>query len=58
MICPYIQNFSYTEQKNILHEEEDFVETIAIGTIWKNASCLKENCAVWDKKEERCRYNG
>ena len=58
MICPYIQNFCYTQQKNILHEEEDFVEKISIGTIYNNATCLKEGCAVWDKKEERCRYNG
>lgn len=58
MICPYIQNFSYTVQRNNLNEEIDYTDIIAIGTVWNNAKCLKDGCAVWDKKEERCRYNG
>lgn len=58
MICPYIQNFSYTVQKNHLDAEIDYTDKIGIGTMWTNAKCLKAGCAVWDKKEERCRYNG
>ena len=58
MICPYIQNFSYTVQRNNLDEEIDYTDKIMIATVWDNAKCLKDGCAVWDKKEERCRYNG
>lgn len=59
MICPYIQNFSYTEQQNILNEENpEWVSKHAITQIWKNMKCLEDKCAVWDSDEKRCRYNG
>jgi hypothetical protein len=58
MICPYIQNFSYTVQKNHLNEEIDYTDKITIGTISSNIQCLEKECAVWDRKERRCRYNG
>lgn len=58
MICPYIQNVSYTVQRNNLNEEIDYTDKITTGTVWVNANCLEEGCAVWDKKKRRCRYNG
>lgn len=59
MICPYIQNFAYTEQQNILNPENlDYVGKHTIVEIWKNAKCLEKECAVWDRRKKRCRYNG
>lgn len=58
MICPYIQNFSYTVQENHLDEEIDYTDRITTATIWRNAKCPEEGCAVWDKRKKRCRYNG
>ena len=59
MICPYIQNLSYTEQKNIVDKDNpDFIGKYVLAQAWTNMQCQKEHCAVWDKSEERCRYNG
>lgn len=59
MMCPYIRNFTYIVQKNVLNgENPDFVDKHSILEVYGSAKCIKEECGVWDKKEERCRYNG
>lgn len=59
MICPYIENFNYHEQINVPREDNiDYLEKVVITNFYGQMKCKKENCAVWDRKEQRCRYNG
>jgi len=59
MICPYIENFNYHEQTNVPREDNiDYLEKVVVVNFYRQMECKEENCAVWDKKEGRCRYNG
>ena len=59
MICPYIENFNYHEQINVPREDNmEYLEKVVITNIYRQMQCKEEGCAVWDKKEQRCRYNG
>lgn len=56
-ICPYIQNFSVTEQENLLDEEnQEYIGKHIIKQMWTNMECKKEDCAVY--KDGVCHYNG
>lgn len=59
MICPYIESFQYHEQLNVPREyEPDYLEKVCITNVYMQMKCKEEGCAVWDKEERRCRYNG
>lgn len=59
MICPYIENFNYHEQRNVPREDNiEYLEKVVVVNYYGQMKCKEENCAVWDKNEQRCRYNG
>ena len=59
MICPYINNFHYHEQLNVQRPDDpEYIEKYVMSDFYTQMKCQEENCAVWDKKKKRCRYNG
>ena len=59
MICPYIENLNYHEQINVPREDNmDYLEKVVVVNYYSQMKCKEEGCAVWDRNEKRCRYNG
>ena len=54
-ICPYVQNQQELEEK-YEYTEEGQVLKFNQKTIKGNAICIRDGCAVWNEKENRCEY--